>query len=180
MRIPLILILAFACTGCVSQYKVVVDFSPDLQDHFNEYPTIEVDIAAVTDDEANEVKQMGVEEYFSPGSGIRQRLQVQTCFFFREERYSYVLPARAPIWRNWKRKKPKTVLIIASLPHDPSMSAQADPRLLTVEISRSFLLARSIYVWVESQRIVRVTGKAHSKDSETATTTRQWIETRRE
>ena len=179
MRIPLVLMLALACTGCVSQYKVVVDFSPELRSHFIQYPTIEVDIAAITDSEADEIKQMGVEEYFAPGSGIRQQLQAQTCFFYREERHSYVLPSRAPIWQSWKLKEPTTVLVIASLPHDSSMSAQADPRVLSVQMARSYVFARSIYVWVEPQRIIRVTRAASkSGSSESATTTRQWIETR--
>ena len=173
-----VLMLVLVCTGCVSQYKVVVDFSPELSSHFTEYPTIEVDIAAVTDSEADEVKQMGVEEYFAPGSGIRQQLQAQTVFFFREEIHSFVLPSRAPIWQNWKLKKPSNVLVIASLPHDPSMSVQADPRLLLVQMARSYVFARSIYVWVEPKRIVRVTRRASGSGSDTAAT-QQWVEIRR-
>ena len=178
MRMLLALIPAFILTGCVSQYKVVVDFSPELQPHFVEFPTIEVDIAALTDAEADEVKQMGVEKYFAPGSGIRQRLNVQTCFFSKEERYTYVLPSRAPVWQTWKQKKPSTLMVIASLPHDPSMSPQADPRLLTVAIAKSFIVARSVYIWVEPKRIIRVTKAAYKKGEKDSPKTEQWIEIR--
>ena len=173
------LILALAFTGCVSQYKVVVDFSPILRDHFIEYPTIEVDIAAVTEAEADEVKQMGVENYFAPGSGIRSRLQSQTVFFYREELHSFLLPSRAPIWNSWLQKKPDTILVIASLPHDPSMTAQADPRYLTVPMARSYIFARSIYIWVEPKRITRVTRAATKKGDAQSTSSQQWVETRR-
>ena len=170
--------LVLVLTGCVSQYKVTVNFSPILRDHFVEYPTIEVDIAAVTDGEADEVKQMGVEQYFAPGSGIRQRLQVQTCFFSKEERYTFVLPSRAPVWQTWRLKKPAALLVIASLPHDPSMSAQADPRFLTIPMSRSYIFARSAYIWVEPERIIRVARTASGRSARDSSEAGQWVETR--
>jgi len=121
-RLLVFLGIGLVCSGCVSQYKVVVDFSPSLQGYFTNYPTIEVDIAAVTDSEADEVKQAGVEKYFAPDSGMRERLLSQTCFFSREENMSFVLPSRAPVWQSWRLKAPANILVIASLPHDPSMS----------------------------------------------------------
>jgi len=170
----------FILTGCVSQYKVVVGFSPELKGHFTEIPTIEVDIAAVTDSEADEVKQMGVEKYFDPGSGIRNRLQSQTCFFYREEQNTYVLPSRAPVWQIWKLKEPANVLVIASLPHDPSITSQADPRYLAIKIKPSFVLARTIYILVEPKKIIQIT-RATSKKGETQSLSKdsgQWVEIR--
>ena len=179
MRGSLFILLALFFTGCVSQQKVVVDFSPTLRGYFHEYPTIEVDIAAITDAEADEIKQMGVEEYFAPGNGIRGRLETQTVYFYREEIHSFVLPSRAPIWFRWNQKKPTTIIVIASLPHDPSMSASADPRYLTIPISKSVVFARSAYIWVEPKRIVRVS-RATSKKGESETTQAdQWVEIRR-
>ena len=181
MRISLILILALVFNGCVNQYKVRVDFSPVLREHFAELPTIEVDIAAVTDGEADEVKQMGVEEYFTPGSGIREKLQVQTCFFSREEQHSFVLPSRVPIWQTWLLKDPTNVLVIASLPPGPSTNPQSDPRLLTVTMKRSFIMARNIYILVESDRIVQLTSsafRARRSGDDSPVSTEQWIEPR--
>jgi hypothetical protein len=176
------IILCSLLTSCVSQYKVVVDFSPILRDHFTEYPTIEVDIAAVTDSEADEVKQMGVEKYFAPDSGIRERLQSQTCFFYREEQNTYVLPSRAPVWQSWLLKEPANILVIASLPHDPSMTPQAEPRYLLVKMKKSFILARTINILVEPKKVIRL-AKAYSasskkKSDEPAVVVEQWVETR--
>ena len=144
-------------TGCVNQYKIVVDFSPSLRNYFNEYPTIEVDISAVTDSEADEVKQAGVEKYFAPNSGIRERLQSQTCFFYKEEQSTYVLPSRAPVWKTWQLKKPTNILVIASLPPDPAMTPPPDPRYVVVKMARSYILARTINILVEPERIFQVT-----------------------
>jgi hypothetical protein len=172
------LIVGVLCCGCVSQYKVVVEFSPELRAYFTEFPTIEVDIAAVTDGEADEVKQMGVEKYFAPNSGIRERLQSQTCFFYREEQNTFVLPSRAPVWQGWMIKKPANVLIIAGLPHDPAMSAEADPRYLIVKMTRSYVLARTINIMVEPKKIIRLAKpSSKTKDSKTVVV-EQWVESR--
>jgi hypothetical protein len=166
-------------TQCVSQYKVAVGFSPLLKDYYTEFPTIEVDIVAVTDGEADEIKQAGVEKYFAPGSGIRERLQSQTCYFYREEQKTFVLPSRAPIWLNWKLKKPSYVLIIASLPHDPSMTPQADPRYILVKMAKSYVVARTINILVEPKKILRVTKLSPEADKdESPAAAGQWIESR--
>jgi len=169
--------IAVLCTSCVSQYKVVVNFSPAIKNYFIEIPTIEVDIAAVTDSEVDEVKQMGVEQYFAPNSGIRERLQSQTCFFYREAQNTFVLPSRAPIWQNWLLKKPTTVLIIASLPHDPSMTPQSDPRYVTINIAQSFIVARTINILVEPNRVIRL-ARSYSKTKQDTAAAEQWIEAR--
>ena len=180
MKMCMMFFLAVLCTGCVSQYKVVVGFSTALKDHFTEIPTIEVDIAAVTDGEAAEVKQMGVEKYFDPGSGIRNRLQSQTCFFYREEQNTYVLPSRAPVWQSWQLKEPTNILVIASLPYDPSMTPQADPRYLAVKMARSYVLARTIYILVEPKKIIQVTKAASIKGESQSLSedSGQWVEIR--
>jgi hypothetical protein len=177
--IPFWILSALFLSGCVSQYKVVVDFSSSLRDHFVEFPTIEIDIAAITDEEAAEVKQAGVEKYFAPNSGIRERLQAQTCYFYREERKTFVLPSRAPIWQQWKLKKPANVLVIASLPQDTPAAPAADPRYMLVKMAKSFVAARTINILVEPNKITR-TKKPSSqiKTGESPVITEQWIESR--
>ncbi len=176
---PLVLLGAgFLCAGCVSQYKVVVEFSPGLQEYFTEYPTLEVDIVAVTEDEVNEVKQVGVEKYFAPDSGFRERLQSQICFFSREDAARFVLPSRAQIWKDWRLKKPDTILVIASLPYDSSMSPEADPRLLVVKMKNSYVFARTLYVLVEPKKVVRISRPQTESPTENVQAYDQWVEPR--
>ncbi|MDR2480863.1 MAG: hypothetical protein LBD07_01030 [Spirochaetaceae bacterium] len=170
-------------SGCVTQYKIVVEFSPELQERFTEYPTIEVDIAAITESEAGEVKQAGIEKYFAPGSSIRSRCQTQTCFFFRENQATFVLPSRAPIWYKWQLKEPTHILVIASLPYTSGTNPDADPRLLVVKMKKSYILARSLYVLVEPQKIIQVSSlkssKSKSKSKNKTQEVEQWVEPRR-
>jgi hypothetical protein len=180
IRFLIFLGISFVCFGCVSQYKVVVDFSPALQGEFTAFPTIEVDIAAVTDSEADEVKQAGVEQYFAPDSGMRERLLSQTCFFSREENGSFVLPSRVPVWQSWLLKEASNIIVIASLPHDPSMTPASDPRLLLVKMKKSFVFARTLYVLVEPRKVIQNTrARAKSKQNkDTPETYDQWVEPR--
>jgi outer membrane lipoprotein-sorting protein len=173
-----LLVTGLFCSGCVSQYKVVVDFSPELRDHFNQFPTIEVDIAAVTDSEAAEVQKAGVEKYFSPDSGFRKQFHSQTCFFDREEQYIYVLPSRAPVWKTWLLKEPTSLLVIASLPPDSSADPQADPRYLVIKMAQSFVLARTVNIMVEPDRIVQLARTAKTKGDKDSAEAGQYIETR--
>jgi len=179
LRVSLLILLFSLFCSCVSQYKVIVDFSPDIKDYFTEIPTIEVDIAAVTDSEVEEIKQAGVEKYFAPDSGMREKLQSQTCFFYREAQNTFVLPSRAPIWQSWLLKQPTNVLVIASLPHDPSMTPQADPRYVTIKMARSYVLARTINILVEPKKVIRL-ARAYSKNknNKAAPAAEQWVEAR--
>jgi hypothetical protein len=178
LRLLVFLCLGLVCSGCVSQYKVVVDFSPSLVGYFTDYPTIEVDIAAVTDSEADEVKQAGVEKYFAPDSGIRERLLSQTCFFSREDNMSFVLPSRAPVWQSWQLKAPANIMVIASLPHDPSMTPASDPRQLLVKMKRSYVFARTLYILVEPRKVIQSTRSRSKSKKEKPETYDQWVEPR--
>jgi hypothetical protein len=178
IHLLLFLSVSLFCSGCVSQYKVVVNFSPSLREHFSEYPTLEVDIAAVTDGEADEVKQAGVEKYFAPDSGMRDRLQSQTCFFSREDNGSFVLPSRAPVWQQWRLKEPANLLVIASLPHDPSIAPGTEPRLLVVKTKTSYVFARTLYVLVEPRKITQISKSRSKSGSDTSQTSEQWVEPR--
>ena len=132
----LLVVFGALCTGCAGTYRVGVEFLPVLRDHFIEYPTIEVDIAAVTEKEADEVRQMGVEKYFAPNSGIRERLHSKTFFFFRDGQHTFTLHSKDPAWKNWLKKKPEYIMVIASLPFDPSMSSQDDSRYMTIKMNK--------------------------------------------
>jgi outer membrane lipoprotein-sorting protein len=178
LRLLVFLCLGLAYSGCVSQYKVVVEFSPSLQGHFTDFPTIEVDIAAVTDSEADEVKQAGIEKYFAPDSGMRERLLSQTCFFSREDNSSFVLPSRAQVWQSWLLKEPTNILVIASLPHDPSISAGSDPRQLLVKMKKSYVFARTIYILVEPRKVIQSTRSRSKSKSDKPETYDQWVEPR--
>jgi hypothetical protein len=137
---------------------VVVGVSGQMPVNYSVYPSIEVDIAAVTDEELAEIKDAGVENYFAPNSGIREKLNPQTMFFSEEQTKPLTLPSRTEIWKIWLQKDPSTLVIIAGLPRDPDMPQPPapDPRILAVPLKKRLIFAPNVYILAEPKKIVQV------------------------
>jgi hypothetical protein len=118
-RLPGALILLCALSGCASQRRVVVGLSPDLEDYYAIYPSIEFDVVAVTGEEEAQIKSDGVDKYFAPGSPLRRRLDPFTVYFSQERTVPATLYFRSDYWDKWLKKKPVTLVLIANLPHSP-------------------------------------------------------------
>jgi hypothetical protein len=145
-------------SACVSQQSVVVGISRDLTANYALYPSIEVDVLAVSDEDLDSIKNAGVETYFAPNSGFREKMAPQTFFFSEEQTKPQSLASRSERWKQWLDKDPSTLVIIAGLPHDPEMPAPPapDPRILTFPIKKRFVFTPKVYVLVEPKKIVQV------------------------
>jgi hypothetical protein len=153
-----LLIAGLCFSACVSQQKVVVGISGQLAASYAVYPSIEVDIAAVTDGDLAEIKNAGVENYFAPNSGIREKIGAQTMFFSEEQTKPLTLPSRAESWKIWLQKDPSTLVVIAGLPHDPEMPQPPapDPRTIIIPLKKRIIFAPNVYILTESKKIVQV------------------------
>jgi hypothetical protein len=149
------MILFCALSGCASQRRVVVGLSPDLEDHYAMYPSIEFDIVAVTGEEADQIKKDGVDKSFAPGSPLRKRLDPFTVYFSQERTEPETLPVKSNFWDRWLKKKPVTLMLLADLPHSPDMP-EDDPRILSVDLTKDNVFARPVYVEIEPEKITRV------------------------
>ncbi|MDR2842019.1 MAG: hypothetical protein LBV52_02335 [Spirochaetaceae bacterium] len=129
-----------------------------MEKFYGEYPSIELDIAAISDGDVSEIKNSGVENYFAPNSGLREKINATTMIFSEEQRKTLRFGARDVIWMSWLGNKPSTLLIIVSLPHDPDMPASPapDPRIIMVPIKQTFIFAPTVYLLVEPKKLVRV------------------------
>jgi hypothetical protein len=134
---------------------VVVGLSADMEDHYAIYPSIEFDVAAVTAEEADQLKKDGVDQYFAPGSPLRKRLEPFTVYFSQERTAPETLPFRSAYWDKWLKKKPVSLALIANLPHSPDMPEE-DPRILAVDLKKNAVFVRPVYVEIEPQRIARI------------------------
>lgn len=152
--IALALGLGLVLSGCVSTYHISTGISKDLEDYYTIYPSIEVDVAAITQAEADEIKKGGVEEYFAP-NGLRDRIKPFTAFFSDEQTKPITLSADAAIWKEWLEKKPQTMMVMASLPHEPDM-ANPDPRMLFITMKKGFLRHKTLYFEVEPKKIMQI------------------------
>jgi hypothetical protein len=133
----------------------VVGLSPELENYYAIYPSIEFDAVAVTGDEADQIKSDGVDKYFAPGSALRKRLDPFTVYFSQERTQPETLPYRSAYWDRWLKKKPITLVLIADLPHSPDMPSE-EPRVLYIDLKKNSFFPRPVYVEIEPQKITRV------------------------
>jgi hypothetical protein len=148
-------LLLCALAGCATQRRVVVGLSPDLEDHYAIYPSVEFDAVALTADEADQIKSDGVDAYFAPGNALRKRIDPFTVYFSQERTQPEILPSRSGHWDRWLKKKPVTLALIADLPRPPDMGDE-DPRILYIDLKKDSVFARPVYVEIEPQKIIRV------------------------
>jgi hypothetical protein len=154
LYVLLIPVIVFLSSGCASAYKVRTEVLPSVGKFYSSYPSIEVDIAAVSDSVAGQLKAAKVEDYFAPNSSLRSSIQPKTYFFTSEGQAAITLASRDKIWQTWLAKKPTTIFVIASLPPDPSLSAGApDPRMLFIPMKKAFIIAHTITIDIGPQGI---------------------------
>jgi hypothetical protein len=156
LRFPALgILLCCVFTGCVTQRRVVVGLSTEIEEYYAFYPSIEFDAVAVTEEEADQIKKDGVDKYFAPGSALRKRLDPFTVYFSQERTEPETLPAKSNFWDRWLKKTPATLVLIADLPHSPDMP-EDDPRILTVDLTKEKFFAKPVYVEIEPEKITRI------------------------
>jgi hypothetical protein len=147
--------LVVSLDSCAINRYVVAGISSDMQKRYGIYPSVELDIAAITEDEAAQIKNAGVDGYFSPNNSLRKRLGPFTVYFNEESTAPGKLHTRDYRWNNWKKKNPSQLVIIADLPHSPDMPKE-DPRMMFIGIKKALFSPSAVYVEVEPDKIIRV------------------------
>jgi hypothetical protein len=150
------------CLGlcsCVTEYKVVVGVSPEVKNFYKAFPSLEVDVAAVSDADAKALQNVKNEDYFAPNSALRARIEPKTFYFTEEDTGRATLRSRDKIWKDWNKNKPTTIFVIASLPPvttDGSADGSPDPRSYFEKMKKSYILARTLKIEVDPQKITKV------------------------
>jgi hypothetical protein len=154
-NLGMVALIGCCFSGCASQRQVVVGLSPELENYYAMYPSIEFDAVAVTSEEADQIKSEGVDKYFAPASPLRKRLDPFTVYFSQEHTQPEILPYRSNYWDRWLKKKPVTLVLIANLPHSSDMPKD-DPRVLYIDLKKGGLFVKPVYVEIEPQKITRI------------------------
>jgi hypothetical protein len=154
-KLAFIMIAASALSGCVISRNIIVGISKDLESYYDIYPSIEFNVAAVTSDEADQIKNGGVDDYFSPGNAIRQSIEPFIAYFSEEYTAPRELRSGSDYWGKWVGKKPEKLVFIVDLPYSPD-SPKDDPRLILVDIKKQFFEPSNIYIEIYPEKIVRV------------------------
>lgn len=114
-----ILLLAFLLiiSGCTYRHDATIFLSPELKDYYGYYPSLEVDIAGINDNEKSWISSYKLNKYFQPDNPMRKTLQPYTMVFSNDDDKHYQkFSHSAKEWDLWKRKGAKELFIAVNLP----------------------------------------------------------------
>jgi len=152
-------VLTALLSGCFNP-NIEVAVSPELEKHYGLNPSFEVDIATVTEEEANQLKTLGVEIYFSSKTPLRESLKPATLTFSRNLKSSAVLKHGDPCWDEWSKKEAEKLLLTVNLPPGGSdalkAQAQNDRRIFVMEYSKSAIFPQTLHFEVTANGITKL------------------------
>ncbi len=141
--------------GCATKMTVQAGLSESLKEYYSIYPSVEIDIAAVTNEEAEDLKKTNADAYFSVGNPMRESLSPYTLTFFSEQTAPQTMKYNVEIWDKWLEKDPEKIAVIANMP-GKSEEKGKDPRILILNMESGFLNHKKIYVEAKPGSIVRI------------------------
>ena len=103
-------------SGCATRMTVQAGLSENIKEYYSIYPSVEIDIAAVTGEEAEELKKTTADSYFSVGSSKRESLSPYTLTFSAEQTVPQTMKYNVPQWDKWLEKEPEKIVVIANMP----------------------------------------------------------------
>lgn len=144
----LIIIYLLFLSGCTYRHDATVFLSPELQEYYGYYPSLEVDIVGINDREKSWVSSYKLNKYFQPENPMRRNLQPYTMIFSSDDEKHYQMFSHSEKeWDLWKRKGAKELLIAVNLPG----LANDDARKILMEI-RSYVGRRlPLYIEITSK-----------------------------
>jgi hypothetical protein len=146
--------------GCVSTIRSEIwgCVNPELREDSGFIPTVEVDIAALTDEEKSQLQSAGVDGWFDPSNPLRQTTQAAIYYFSMEQNMTFTLAYNSKLWLKWEQKKPTSLAVIASLPPSPDVKPPNDPRILLIPLKKGIGIKR-IFFEVDKLKVIQLPEK---------------------
>lgn len=132
----LALLTTLLITGCgTTTYNITTDLSSTMQTPDGVYPSLEVDIVALNQDDSIRFMSYSTDEYFQPNNPYRKNLNRYTMFFSEENFKPHKLSEDNPIWAKWNKHGATRLLIIGNLPGVWKFkSGKLDPRRMNLPL----------------------------------------------
>lgn len=110
--------------GCsASTCDVEVYLGDDLKEVYGEVPTMEVDVAGVTDEQKDRLLHSSAEAYFEPGSPLRRSLNALTLHFSAADTAPYIIPDSHKAWQLWEERGASYIALMCNLPAENAPEA---------------------------------------------------------
>lgn len=130
--------------GCssVPHYDVEVYPSAELTQQYGYMPSLEVDVAGVTENEAGRIKAVNIDRYFTADNALRKSLKPETLRFSEDDVVYKVLSEDSGRWNTWNDKGADSIALIVNLPV-AAEKPQDDGRKLIVPIIKEGTFSRN-------------------------------------
>lgn len=144
-------------SGCATRMTVMAGLSDNIKEYYTIYPSVEIDIAAVTEEEAEDLKKTSIDLYFSVNSAMRESLLPYTMMFSAEQTAPLTMKYNVPQWDKWLEKEPKKIAVVANMPRKTDEKEKGkDPRILILDMSSGFMHHKTLYVEAKPGSVIRI------------------------
>ena len=144
-------------SGCATRMTVQAGLSENIKEYYSIYPSVEIDIAAVTEEEAEELKKVNADSYFSVGNAMRESLIPYTFMFSAEQTAPQTMKYNVPQWDKWLEKEPKKIAVLVNMPRKTDENAKGkDPRVLILDMSSGFMHHKTLYIEAKPGSVSRI------------------------
>ena len=162
------------CSGCWTRTTIYAGYGTNLKDSYTIYPTVELDIAAVTEAEADEIQKLTVEGYFTNDT-LRKSIYPYTMQFSKEQTVPMEMDRDIDQWDKWEEKEPTHIVLIADMPRVVEVKKdknafgmpEKDPRISVFELTSSWFWPRKHYFEIKPGRLVKIKSMPTDPEDET-------------
>lgn len=151
-RLSIIFLIAFFFCNCTYRYDIYVYMSKDLKEYYGYYPSVEVDIAGINEEENNWLDSYDIDKYFEVRNQLRVSMQPMTMKFSQNNIGVQHINKNSNFWNDWKKKGAKTLYIIANLPEKIQQSK--DSRKLMFKIQSNLFRPRCKYIEIKREGLI--------------------------
>lgn len=112
-----VFLFLFFFSACTSSYNMSVYLSPELKDYYGYYPSLEVDIVGLNENEKNWMSSYNMNKYFEANNPMRKSLMPHTLKFSQSNGAAEQdFNDNAKEWNLWKKKGAVELLVAVNLP----------------------------------------------------------------
>lgn len=149
MKKHLVTFIAVFCTalffcGCaVPAYNVEVYLSKQFKERMKIYPSLEVDIVGVNENEAERFDSCDVSDYFEIGNALRSSTVHATLYFSETDILPKLLKKDDPVWKKFAQKDASKLYLLVNIPVEPGKNRGKDIRKTVVPLECPELFSSS-------------------------------------
>ncbi len=167
-------LLLVILTGCSSLYKYDVQVSPskEILKAYGNFPSIEVDVAGVSEEEAHLLSSYPLDKYFAPNNSMRRHIAPVTLHFSDLDWQPKIIEGGSAEFKKWKERGATHIVALVNLPFTDEENKSLDPRIYILKIKDgTFSTQDDIYIKIGSTGLSKTTKVAAEEDLPGTTTT---------